>query len=364
VQIGIHTGTVLSGNIGSDMKMKFGCMGDSVNLASRLQGLCKVYGVSILCSGAVRDISGHAGIVVRKLDRVKVKGRTEPTDLYEVIGREFAPNFALGLPSAEVSGADISEATLERSIADLSARSERSHRSSRSALRMDPSAWWRRGAESEGSVLGLRVPPRMRRLWRPFSADAAGQAPDPRAEVVERHHKISLPAGLPPDEPSWRSQGSDWQDGHVAREGEVTMPTLIGRGDSTKQIEMACSPKPMWSSRHLAGQRDASLQEASFASSRRSARMPTTSAQSASEDVEMVSLEKKEYAALYEESLDFFSKAKFTEAREGFGSCLELRPDDLAAQKLYERTSRFVGPDGADVAVGADWTGVESLHKK
>lgn len=50
VRIGLHTGPVLAGNIGSEMKMKFGCMGDAVNLTSRLEGLCKAYGVSIICS--------------------------------------------------------------------------------------------------------------------------------------------------------------------------------------------------------------------------------------------------------------------------------------------------------------------------
>lgn len=87
IRIGLHTGTVLSGNIGSESKMKFGCMGDPVNLASRLEGLCKMYGVGILCSAALHDqLSPDARIFCRQLDLVQVKGKKEPTRIYEVVG--------------------------------------------------------------------------------------------------------------------------------------------------------------------------------------------------------------------------------------------------------------------------------------
>lgn len=89
VRIGLHTGIVLTGNIGSESKMKFGCMGDPVNLASRLEGLCKVYGVSLICSGDTYNAL-IGGFCCRKLDLVKVKGKTEPTAIYEVIGLDAA----------------------------------------------------------------------------------------------------------------------------------------------------------------------------------------------------------------------------------------------------------------------------------
>mmetsp|Transcript_59501 Transcript_59501/g.164510 ORF Transcript_59501/g.164510 Transcript_59501/m.164510 type:complete len:314 (-) Transcript_59501:112-1053(-) len=87
VRIGLHTGTVLSGTIGSETKMKFGCLGDPVNLASRLEGLCKVYGVSVLCSGETFDaLPKDSSFLCRELDLVQVKGRRRPTRIYEVVG--------------------------------------------------------------------------------------------------------------------------------------------------------------------------------------------------------------------------------------------------------------------------------------
>eukprot|EP00930_Biecheleria_cincta_P044641 TRINITY_DN30731_c0_g1_i1.p1 TRINITY_DN30731_c0_g1~~TRINITY_DN30731_c0_g1_i1.p1 ORF type:complete len:1060 (-),score=203.81 TRINITY_DN30731_c0_g1_i1:332-3511(-) len=89
IRIGLHTGEVLTGNIGSESKMKFGCIGDPVNLASRLEGLCKIYGVGIICSQAVVDLlSPEQGFACRKLDLVQVKGKKEPTVIYEAMGRE------------------------------------------------------------------------------------------------------------------------------------------------------------------------------------------------------------------------------------------------------------------------------------
>jgi len=89
IRIGIHTGTVLTGNIGSDKKMKFGCMGDPMNLASRLEGLCKYYGVGVLVSGSTREaVLPSWQLFFRKLDLVMVKGRKEPTWVYELCGRE------------------------------------------------------------------------------------------------------------------------------------------------------------------------------------------------------------------------------------------------------------------------------------
>eukprot|EP00933_Yihiella_yeosuensis_P004353 TRINITY_DN10871_c0_g1_i1.p1 TRINITY_DN10871_c0_g1~~TRINITY_DN10871_c0_g1_i1.p1 ORF type:complete len:926 (-),score=98.97 TRINITY_DN10871_c0_g1_i1:421-3198(-) len=86
IRIGLHTSRVLTGNFGGVKRMKFGCMGDGVNLASRLEGLCKRYDVGILCSGCTRaKLSKSLGFLCRRLDLVQVKGRQEATSIYEVV---------------------------------------------------------------------------------------------------------------------------------------------------------------------------------------------------------------------------------------------------------------------------------------
>jgi adenylate cyclase len=69
-------------------------MGDAVNVASRLEGLCKVYGVHIVIGEATRAAAGDA-LVCRELDRVRVKGRDEPLAVYEVLARRADANGAL-----------------------------------------------------------------------------------------------------------------------------------------------------------------------------------------------------------------------------------------------------------------------------
>jgi class 3 adenylate cyclase len=116
IRIGLHTGEVLTGNIGSERKMKFGCMGDPVNLASRLEGLCKVYGVGIMCSGATHDLlPEELGFVTRRLDLVQVKGKKEPTLIYDVVGREGpVPEWHLeAVPQQRIAQARLYEQALD-----------------------------------------------------------------------------------------------------------------------------------------------------------------------------------------------------------------------------------------------------------
>jgi len=84
IRIGINTGSMVVGNMGTIEHMNYTMLGDHVNLASRLEGVCKVYGVPILISldvyAAVKE-----SIACRFIDRVRVVGRETLVDLYEPI---------------------------------------------------------------------------------------------------------------------------------------------------------------------------------------------------------------------------------------------------------------------------------------
>ncbi|MCH8475439.1 MAG: adenylate/guanylate cyclase domain-containing protein [Opitutales bacterium] len=110
-RIGIHTGPAVVGNMGSDQRFNYTMMGDTVNLAARLESGAKSFGVYLLVSGEVvekcrEQAKEQKEILFRPIDRIVVKGRETPVEIYEPIdfldkassrGKELVDCFSEGL---------------------------------------------------------------------------------------------------------------------------------------------------------------------------------------------------------------------------------------------------------------------------
>jgi class 3 adenylate cyclase len=89
IRVGIATGEALVGSVGSDVMMSYTVMGETVNLASRLEGASKLYGTHILASAATVAAAGPA-IETREIDRVALVGQSHAQEVYEIMGRSGA----------------------------------------------------------------------------------------------------------------------------------------------------------------------------------------------------------------------------------------------------------------------------------
>ena len=104
VGIGLNTGEVVVGNMGRDQRFDYSCLGDAVNLAARLEGQSKNYGVEIIL-GEETAVNMEKDFAMLELDKIAVKGKEEAVSIYTTLGQydviENTMNWVLGVKQHE-----------------------------------------------------------------------------------------------------------------------------------------------------------------------------------------------------------------------------------------------------------------------
>jgi adenylate cyclase len=90
---GLHSARVMVGHFGAPDRLSYTALGDGVNLAARLEPLCKLYGVAVLASETIVE-QAKDEFAFRLIDKVAVKGKKEPVRVYELLGEQGAPEVA------------------------------------------------------------------------------------------------------------------------------------------------------------------------------------------------------------------------------------------------------------------------------
>ena len=102
IGIGLNSGVASVGNMGSALRYGYTALGDTVNLSSRLEGLNKDYGTHIIVNETTYAATRDAKFVYRELDLIRVKGKTRPVMIYELIGRAGEENLYGSIADVEL----------------------------------------------------------------------------------------------------------------------------------------------------------------------------------------------------------------------------------------------------------------------
>ncbi len=123
MRIGVSTGAMIVGTVGSEVSKSYTVVGDPVNLGSRLEGANKAYGTHILVTAETRALVEDVGLEFREIDFIQVKGKTEPVRIFELvdvdspIGWEERQQFERGLIAYRARDWDASEVAFDSVLA-------------------------------------------------------------------------------------------------------------------------------------------------------------------------------------------------------------------------------------------------------